>query len=105
MPNISRSMSDATRLWSQLTQIGLESQMVIGMRVAGMIGILPSRQDENHRMLSEKMDAAGEAGQAMMKAVSRGASADQVMSAGLGPYGRRTSANAKRLTHAASRNV
>lgn len=91
-------MAEATRLWFQVAQIAIESQMVIGMRLAGMMGFLPQHKSESHRMVQEKLDAAQEAGAAMMRAMTRGARADQVMAAALRPYGRRTKANARRLT-------
>ncbi|MFD1795438.1 antibiotic ABC transporter [Paracoccus aurantiacus] len=97
LPN---NMAEATRLWVQVAQIAIESQMVIGMRLAGMMGFLPQHKNESHRMVQEKFDAAQEAGSAMMTAMTRGASPDQVMAAALRPYGRRTKANARRLTRA-----
>ncbi|AUM74390.1 antibiotic ABC transporter [Paracoccus jeotgali] len=93
-----KGMADATRLWSQVVQISFESQMVIAMRAAGMVGLLPQHRNESSRMVREKVEAAQEAGDAVMKAVTNGAPADQVMSAALTPYGRRTRANARRLT-------
>lgn len=97
-----QSMAEATRLWMQVAQIAIESQMVIGMRVAGMMGFLPQHKNESHRMVQEKLEAAQESGTAIMRAFTRGASADQVMSAALRPYGRRTKANARRLTKAST---
>ena len=97
------NLAEATRLWSQVVQIGVESQMVIGMRLAALMGLLPQRKDEPQRMVQEKLAAAQEAGNAMVRAVSRGARADQVVEAGLRPYGRRTKANAWRLSRAAAR--
>ncbi len=97
LPN---SFAEATRLWVQVTHIAIESQMVIALRMAGMMGLLPQHNDESQRMVMEKLDAAHEAGNAVFRAVSSGASAEQVMSAALRPYGRRTKANAKRLSRA-----
>ncbi|WBU59447.1 antifreeze protein [Paracoccus albus] len=68
-----------------------------------MMGILPQSRNESHRMVQEKLDAAQEAGTAVMRAVTRGASADQVMTAALKPYGRRTKANARRLSKSSTR--
>ncbi|TKW67689.1 MAG: antibiotic ABC transporter [Paracoccus denitrificans] len=97
------NMAEATRLWAQVAQIAIESQMVIGLRVAGMMGILPQSSNESHRMVMEKFDAAQESGTAMFRAMTRGASPDQVMNAALHPYGRRTKANARRLTKSSTR--
>ncbi|SDE18222.1 hypothetical protein SAMN05421538_104249 [Paracoccus isoporae] len=91
-------MSEAARIWTQIAHIAFESQMVIGMRLAGMMGFLPQKSSEPQRMVQEKLDAAQESGLAMFKAASRGASPDKVMAAGLKPYSKRTRANAKRLT-------
>lgn len=96
-------MAEATRLWAQVAQIAIESQMVINLRLAGMMGFLPQSRNESHRMVQEKLDAAQEAGTAVMRAVTRGASADQVMTAALKPYSRRTKANARRLTKSSTR--
>ena len=96
-------MAEATRLWAQVAQIAIESQMVIGLRLAGMMGILPQNSNESQRMVLEKLDAAQESGTAMFRAVTRGASVDQVMSAALRPYRRRTKANARRLTRSSVR--
>ncbi|WBU63366.1 antibiotic ABC transporter [Paracoccus aerodenitrificans] len=98
-----QGIAEATRLWVQVTQIAIESQMVIGMRIAGLMGFMPQSSNEPQRMVQEKLDAAQESGTAIMKAVTRGASYDQMMTAALNPYSRRTKANARRLTKAASR--
>ncbi|MDO5641570.1 MAG: antibiotic ABC transporter [Paracoccus sp. (in: a-proteobacteria)] len=103
MTSLPDSMAEATRLWAQVAQIAMESQMVIGLRMAGMMGLLPQHRRESQRMVMEKLDAAQEAGAAIFKAMTRGASADQVMAAALTPYGRRTRANARRLTKTSAR--
>ncbi len=91
---------DATvglRLWTDMVRIGLESQFVVGMRLAGMMGLMPHAAAENARMVTEKSDAACEAIGAALAQVSRGARLDQIMAAALKPYGQRTRANALRL--------
>lgn len=85
-------------LWQQMARIAWESQMVIALRTAGMMGILQQDAHEPHRMVLEKADAATEAMHAALRAAGRGARADQVMAAALRPYGRRTKANVKRLS-------
>ncbi|WP_312524935.1 antibiotic ABC transporter [Paracoccus sp. (in: a-proteobacteria)] len=85
-------------IWQQMTQIALDSQMVIAMRTAGMMGLVKQDANESQRMVQEKADAASEAMTAALRAAARGARADQVVSAALRPYRRRTKANAKRLT-------
>ncbi len=99
LPN---GLAQTSRLWMQVAQIAFESQVVISFRVAGMMGILPQQSNESHRMVQEKLDAAQEAGFAMFRAATRGASADKIMSAALRPYRRRTKANARRLTKPSS---
>lgn len=89
---------DPFRLWAQAARIAMESQLVIGMRVAGMMGVIPQNPVEPIRMITEKQAAASESMFAMAQAVSRGASAERIMSAALIPYGKRTRANSKRLT-------
>lgn len=97
MVNFTKTIADGTALWGQMARIGLESQMVIGLRVAGMMGFLPHHPDENRRMVHEKFDAMQDSSEAAMRAIVRGASADKVMSEALKPIGKRTRANAKRL--------
>ncbi|MFI0395456.1 antibiotic ABC transporter [Paracoccus jiaweipingae] len=89
-------------LWAEMTRIGLESQMVIGLRVAGMMGLLPHSPAESRRMVREKHDAATESLGAALRAASDGLRGDQVLAAALKPYRKRTRANAKRLTRNAS---
>ncbi|MGA0614602.1 antibiotic ABC transporter [Paracoccus sp. KR1-242] len=85
-------------LWQQMTRIAWESQMVIAMRTAGMMGLVPQDVGEPARMVVEKADAASEAMLAALRAAGRGERADKVMAAALRPYRRRTKANVKRLS-------
>ena len=98
-----RSPQHPAALWAQMARIGIESQMVIAMRSAGMCGMLPHAKGENLRMIQEKQEAAAEAMGAAMRAASRGAFPDTVLAAALKPYRRRTKANARRLTRAVSK--
>ena len=88
-------------LWGQMARIGWEAQTVIALRSAAMMGLLPQAPGEMTRMVTEKQQAAGESLHAAMRAAARGQRADQVLQAALRPYGRRTRANAKRLTKSA----
>ncbi|MDO5620178.1 MAG: antibiotic ABC transporter [Paracoccus sp. (in: a-proteobacteria)] len=90
-------------IWAEMARIGLESQMVIGLRVAGMMGFLPHSPAESRRMVREKHDAAGQSLTAVYRAATDGKSVDQIMSAALKPYRRRTRENARRLTQNAIR--
>ncbi len=85
-------------LWQQMAQIAWESQMVIAMRTAGMMGVLRQDLAEPQRMVTEKADASFEALLATLRAAGNGQRADRVMAAALRPYRRRTRANMRRLS-------
>lgn len=85
------------RLMMQMTRIAVESQMIIGLRMAGMMGFMAQSPGEPFRMVAEKHAAASESLFAIAQATSRGATADRVVSAALRPYGKRTRANSRRL--------
>ncbi|MDB6180532.1 antibiotic ABC transporter [Paracoccus fistulariae] len=72
--------------------------MVIGLRVAGMMGMIAQSPGEPFRMVAEKQAAASESLYAMALSAGRGDSADRMISAALRPYGKRTRANSRRLT-------
>ncbi|MBK4215287.1 antibiotic ABC transporter [Paracoccus caeni] len=93
------SPANPLRLWSQVARIAIESQMVIGIRMAGMMGVVAQSPGEPFRMIGEKQAAASESLFAFAQAAGRGASPDRVISAALRPYGKRTRANSRRLTH------
>ena len=84
-------------LWSEMAWIATESQMIIGLRMMGMLGLTNQSPGEPFRMVAEKQAAATESFFAMTEAASSGASADRVMSAALRPYRKRTRANSRRL--------
>lgn len=90
----------ALQLWAQMCRVGLESQYVIAMRMAGMVGVIPQRPSETMRMVTEKGDAARESISAALTQVTSGARPDQIMAAALKPYSRRTRVNARRLSRA-----
>lgn len=87
----------SARLLGDVLRMGIEAQFVMTLRTAGMMGLLPHGKDENTRMISEKAEACRESLGAAFRHAARGARADQILSAALKPYGRRTRANAKRL--------
>lgn len=94
-------LPDATvplALWAQIARISFESQLVIGMRLAGMMGMVPQSPNETVRMVTEKYDAAHEAFSAGLRSASRGESVERVMAATLSPYSKRTGANSRRLS-------
>ena len=84
-------------IWAEMAQIGAESQMIIGLRVLGMLGLTNQSPGEPFRMVAEKQAAATESLFEMTAAASRGASAQGVVSAALRPYRKRTRANSRRL--------
>ncbi|WP_245686535.1 antibiotic ABC transporter [Paracoccus tibetensis] len=85
------------RLVMQFAQMAIEAQMVIGLRMAGMMGFMAQAPGEPFRMVAEKQAAASESLFAMASAAGKGASAERVMAAALRPYGKRTRANSRRL--------
>jgi hypothetical protein len=88
---------EQSRLVMQFAQMAIEAQMVIGLRVAGMMGLMAQAPGEPFRMVAEKQAAASESLFAMASAAGKGASAERVMAAALRPYGKRTRANSSRL--------
>ncbi len=89
------------RVVLQASQIVTESHTVIALRLSGMAGLWPMAGAENQRMISEKLTAATQATQAAMRAGAAGGSLSEIAIAAMKPVGRRTRANAKRLTKAA----
>lgn len=85
------------RLWAQFARMAIEAQTVIGLRTAGMMGIMAQSPGEPFRMVAEKQAAATESLFAMAQVAGRGGSAERVMAAALRPYGKRTRANSRRL--------
>lgn len=94
-------MLDPIKLWGDLARIGLESQMVIGLRTAGMIGLVDCPKNETIRMITEKQDAALSAMRGATRAAMLGQAPDKIINAAIRPYGHRTHSNAKRLMRAA----
>lgn len=86
------------RLASQFARIAIESNMVIGLRMAGMMGLMVQAPGEPFRMVAEKHSALSESLFAMASAGMRGHSAERMLSAGMRPYARRTRANSRRLS-------
>lgn len=88
---------DLLRPALEAAEIIAESQVIIGLRLAGMAGFWPMAKAENARMLSEKLQASLDVGHAALKAGMLGASPSQVAMAAMAPVRRTTRANAKRL--------
>jgi hypothetical protein len=75
----------------------VEAQMVIGMRMLGMMGLWPVTPSETARMSSEKLVAVQKADLAATRAALAGKGLIGVADAALKPIRRRTTSNAKRL--------
>ncbi|MFC0200194.1 antibiotic ABC transporter [Paracoccus rhizosphaerae] len=86
------------RLATQFARMAIEANMVIGLRMAGMMGLMAQAPGEPFRMVAEKQAAVSESLFAMAQAGMRGHSTERLLSAGLRPYGRRTRANSRRLS-------
>ena len=74
-----------------------EAQMVIGMRMMGLMGFWRVLPSETHRMSSEKLAAMGEAAMASTRAAMTGQPPIKVAEAALKPIRRKTASNVKRL--------
>ncbi|MFD2441201.1 MULTISPECIES: antibiotic ABC transporter [Paracoccus] len=95
---MNRSAMQTLQLWQQMARMTWEAQMVIALRTAGLMGMVPQDASEPQRMVMEKANAASEALHAALRAAGRGERADRVMAAALLPYRRRTRANMRRLS-------
>ncbi|MCU0828400.1 MAG: antifreeze protein [Tabrizicola sp.] len=91
------SPPDLVRLSIQTSLMLAEAQMVIAMRMMGMLGLWRVLPSETKRMSSEKVSALGEAAMASSRAMMTGKSPLRVAEAALKPIRRKTSANVKRL--------
>lgn len=74
-----------------------EAQWVMTVRLMGLAGVLPLSQAERLRMVSEKGPAFGQAWLAAMAAAQAGQTVERVALAAMGPVGKATRANVRRL--------
>ncbi len=79
-------------------QMLAEAQLVVSIRMAGMMGLTPLPKGEGQRMIAEKTRAFTKAGIAAGTAAVMGQGPEAVARAALAPVARQTKANAKRLT-------
>tara|TARA_R110000787_G_scaffold63708_2_gene144412 strand:+ start:935 stop:1219 length:285 start_codon:yes stop_codon:yes gene_type:complete len=84
-------------LQTQMTELMLDTQTVMTLRLMGMGGAIPARRGENNRMVAEKAPAMADAYAAGAKAAMAGNTPDQIMSAVMAPLGKKVRANRKRL--------
>ncbi|WP_284260197.1 hypothetical protein [Bradyrhizobium iriomotense] len=81
-------------MWNWM-MLAIESNRVIGLRIARLMRGGKAAQREAQRMISEKIFAAGKAGTSLMA----GASGDKIVE----QYRRKVAANAKRLSRKPTR--
>jgi len=94
----------AAQLWRlqiDTAQMMAQANMVIALRMMGMAGTWPVPAREAQRMVAEKGPALAAAGMAAGWAALAGAAPAAVAAAWLRPVGRKTRANARRLTRPA----
>ena len=91
---------DLMRPSLELAEICAEAQTVIGLRLAGFAGFWPMGELEAEQMVSEKLQAGLDVGQAALRAGFSGASPSDVVMAALAPLRQKTRANVKRLRQA-----
>lgn len=84
-------------LQNRMTRLWAETNTVMTLRIMGMTGVVPSRWDENERMVSEKLPAMLRSAEAVQRAVMKGKRVDQIMTAAIAPLSRKVRANRKRL--------
>jgi len=82
----------------EMGQMMAEANAVITMRTLGMAGLWSVPPSEDHRMISEKVEAVTRSMNEATKSMMNGDSADQITAAALKPLRQKTRANAKRLT-------
>jgi hypothetical protein len=85
------------RLSIQTSIMLAEAQMVIGMRMMGMMGMWRVLPSETTRMSAEKLAAMSQAAVASSRAALAGKAPVEVAEAALRPIRRKTASNVKRL--------
>lgn len=92
------SAADLVRSGTKLSMLAWEAQMVIAMRVMGMMGAWPVAASESDRMMDEKPEAFMQAAFAAGASAMAGGRPDQVLNAWTGSLSRKTGANMRRLS-------
>lgn len=80
----------------------IEAQSVITMRLWGMAGLWNLGPGESRLMVAEKAMAARQSGEAVARAILKGATPGRVALAAIQPVRRKTRANVKRLAQRGS---
>lgn len=91
-------MLELFRLQMRTARMLAEAQTVIGVRMMGLAGLMPSEEGEMQRMVAEKQTAFALSGLAAMRALMAGKTPAQAYGLALTPIGRTTRANSIRLT-------
>ncbi len=90
--------ADMIALWTSTSQMLVEAQTVVALRMLGMAGIWPVAATENTRMVEEKMPALIASGIAAGQAAMAMKRPDEIMAAAVRPLGVKTRSNARRLS-------
>jgi len=93
---------DVLRPVFEASQMMVEAQQVIALRMAGMAGVWSMGPGENQRMVDEKVAAMTLSARAVFAAGMAGKSPGAVALAGIRPLRRRTRANVSRLSKQAA---
>lgn len=96
-------MFSSLKIWNDLARISVESQVVIGLRTACMMGLVDCPAGEQTRMVIEKQEAMISSLCCAAEAAMCGRSANEIVDAAIRPIGMRTQANAERLMRIISR--
>ena len=95
-----RDQATPMDLWRggmELSQLLVETQMVIAYRMMGMAGLWAVAKTENRRMVDEKGPAFTEATMAATQAALAGHRPDEVLGAWMRPLRHKTRSNVARL--------
>lgn len=90
--------TDLFRLTLDTGLMALQAQQVVAMRTLGLMGAWRTRDGETTRMVTEKLDAMGEAKRGISQAFGQAMSPLAIAHAALAPYAERTRDNHQHLT-------
>jgi hypothetical protein len=82
-----------------------EAQTVVALRMMGMAGIWTLAEGETTRMFTEKQQAFAQSALDLTTAAMRGRPPEQILAAAVGPLGRATRANSRRLGRSFARQM
>ncbi|MEM8823417.1 MAG: antifreeze protein [Pseudomonadota bacterium] len=93
-------MLELLRQQWRTAEMFMDAQTVVGLRLLGLAGVLPTRSDETLRMVTEKQTAFAQSGIAALGAVMAGKNPTQTYGMALTPIKRAARANSQRLVRA-----